>query len=31
LEKAPASEMNVKHRLEWVKKVDGAEQKQKYT
>ncbi|OAP57078.1 hypothetical protein AYL99_09191 [Fonsecaea erecta] len=30
LEKVPAVEMNVKHRLGWVKDVEGAEQKEKY-
>ncbi|KIW75849.1 hypothetical protein Z517_10594 [Fonsecaea pedrosoi CBS 271.37] len=30
LEKVPAVEMNVKHRLQWVKEVEGAEQREKY-
>ncbi|KIW27143.1 uncharacterized protein PV07_06910 [Cladophialophora immunda] len=30
LQKAPTVEMNVMHRLGWVKEVEGAEQKEKY-
>lgn len=31
LEKTPATELNVKHRLPWVAQIDGAAQKEKYT